>query len=182
VTEPSSRRRRRPVPIVRRATSADARAIAEIRVASWRATYPGMVPAPILERMDVDRDETRIGGRLADPRQRAFVVEDAAGRVAGFVMAGAARDDDAAGLGEIQAIYLDPAARGRDLGRALMDAALAELAGAGLTTVVLWVLTANAAARRFYERAGFRLDGTAQMIDFDGTPVEEIRYRRADSG
>jgi ribosomal protein S18 acetylase RimI-like enzyme len=182
VTDPSRRRRRRPVPIVRRATSADARAIAEIRVASWRATYPGMVPAPILERMDVDRDETRIGGKLADPRQRAFVVEDAAGRVAGFVMAGAARDEDAAGLGEVQAIYLDPAARGRGLGRALMDAALAELAGAGLTTVVLWVLTANAAARRFYERAGFRLDGTAQMIDFDGTPVEEIRYRRADSG
>jgi ribosomal protein S18 acetylase RimI-like enzyme len=97
-------------------------------------------------------------------------------------MAGAARDEDAVGLGEVMAIYLDPTARGRGLGRALMDAALAELAGAGLTTVVLWVLTANAPARRFYEQAGFRLEGTAQMIDFDGTPVEEIRYRRADSG
>ncbi len=117
-----------------------------------------------------------------DKNGNTFVAEDATGRVAGFVMAGPARDDDAVGLGEVQAIYLDPGARGRGLGRALMDAAIEALVGAGFSTVVLWVLTANIAARRFYERAGFRLDGAARDLDFDGTPVEEIRYRRAESG
>lgn len=178
---PVERRRRAIAPVVRAAKVADARAIAEIRVASWRATYPGLVPDVTLERMDVDRDEARFRVKLADPRQRAFVVEDRNGHVAGFVLSAAARDEDAAGLGEVQAIYLDPAARGRGLGRPLLDAALADLAGAGLATVVLWVLTANVPARRFYERAGFRLDGAARILDFDGTPVEEIRYRRADS-
>jgi ribosomal protein S18 acetylase RimI-like enzyme len=96
-------------------------------------------------------------------------------------MVGAARDDDATGLGEVYAIYLAPSALGRGLGRALMDAALAELAAAGLATVVLWVLTANASARRFYERAGFRPDGAVRTLDFDGTPIEEIRCRRAES-
>ncbi|MEW5989951.1 MAG: GNAT family N-acetyltransferase [Chloroflexota bacterium] len=165
-------------PVVRPATAADARAIAEIRIASWRAAYPGMVPATVLDRMDATRDEARMAERLADPRQRALVVEDATGRVAGFVLAAAARDEDAAGLGEVQAIYLAPAARGRGLGRPLLECAVADLADAGLTTVVLWVLTANASARRFYEKAGFRLDGAARLLDFDGTPVEEVRYRR----
>ncbi|TAJ99176.1 MAG: GNAT family N-acetyltransferase [Chloroflexota bacterium] len=167
---------------VRSATIADARAIAEIRVASWRATYRGIVPTSILEGMDVDRDEVRFRGRLANPGLMAFVAEDVTGSVIGFVMAGAARDDDAAGLGEVYAIYLAPGARGRGVGRALMDAALEALEASGFSTAILWVLTANEPARRFYERAGFQLDGTARDLDFDGTPVEEIRYRRADSG
>jgi RimJ/RimL family protein N-acetyltransferase len=39
------------------------------------------------------------------------------------------------------------------------------------------VLTDNARARRFYEAAGWRPDGTVRILDFDGTPIEEIRYR-----
>ena len=81
--------------------------------------------------------------------------------------------------GEIEAIYLAPEARGTGLGRPLLEAAAAGLARAGFATAVLWVLTANEEARRFYERAGFRPDGAARSLDFDGTPIEEIRYRRA---
>lgn len=173
---------RRATPVVRAATVADAHAIATIRVASWRATYAGMVPAGILDRMDVARIEAWIDGRIADSqRQGTLVVEDASGSVAGYALTAPARDDDAAGLGELEAIYLDPEARGRGFGRPLLDAALAELATAGFATVVLWVLTANASARHFYERAGFRPDGAVRNLDFDGTAIEEIRYRRAES-
>jgi ribosomal protein S18 acetylase RimI-like enzyme len=169
-------------PLVRAAIAADAHAIATIRLASWRATYPGIVPAALLDRMDLARNEAWIAGRLADPRgQATLVVEDDRGRVAGYALTAPARDDDAAGLGELEAIYLDPGARGQGFGRPLLDAAVAELATAGFATVVLWVLTANASARRFYERAGFRPDGAVRIIDFDGTPIEEVRYRRVES-
>jgi GNAT superfamily N-acetyltransferase len=169
-------------PVVRAAVAADANAIATIRLASWRATYAGIVPAALLDRMDLARNEAWIGGRLADPQgQATIVVEDGRGRVAGYALTAPARDDDAAGLGELEAIYLDPGARGQGLGRPLLDTALAELATAGFGTVVLWVLTANGSARRFYERAGFRPDGAVRTLDFDGTPIEEIRYRRAES-
>jgi ribosomal protein S18 acetylase RimI-like enzyme len=172
-----------PGPVVRQATAADARAIAEIRVASWRATYAGIVPPGLLDRMDVDRNEAFIGGLIgAAPPRATLVVEDGAGRVAGYALAAPSRDEDAAGLGELEAIYLDPVTRGRGLGRPLLDAAVDALAAAGLGTVVLWVLTANGPARRFYEGAGFRPDGAVRTLDFDGTPIEEIRYRRADSG
>jgi len=171
-----------PGPVVRAAVAADAHAIATIRLSSWRATYAGIVPAALLDRMDLARNEAWISGRLADPRgQSTLVVEDEPGRIAGYALTAPARDDDAAGLGELEAIYLDPGARGQGLGRPLLEAALAELAKAGLGTVVLWVLTANASARGFYERAGFRPDGAVRTLDFDGTPIEEIRYRRAES-
>lgn len=168
--------------VVRAAAAADAHAIATIRLASWRATYAGIVPAALLDRMDLARTEAWISGRLADPQGRAtLVVEDERGRVAGYALTAPARDEDAAGLGELEAIYLGPDARGRGLGRPLLDAALAELAAAGFGTVFLWVLTANASARRFYERAGFWPDGVVRTLDFDGNPIEEIRCRRAES-
>ena len=165
-------------PLVRPATLDDARAIAEIRVASWRATYAGTVPASILDWMDVDRNEAWLRGLIREGRT-ILVVEDSAGRAAGYAMAGPARDDDADGFGEIEAIYLAPEARGRGLGAPLLAAARATLARAGHHTHVLWVLTDNWPARRFYERQGFAADGAVRTLDFDGTPIEEVRYRRS---
>ena len=39
---------------IRDAEPADARALAQIRVASWRMAYAGIVPGAILERMDLE--------------------------------------------------------------------------------------------------------------------------------
>jgi GNAT superfamily N-acetyltransferase len=170
-------------PSIRPAVPGDAAAIARIRVDSWRTTYAGMIPATILDRMDVSRNETWISGLIEQPRPRAtLVVEGPDGTVKGYALAAPCRDDDVPGFGEIEAIYLEPAARGSRLGRPLLEAAAGTLAGSGFETAVLWVLTRNEGARRFYERAGFTPDGAIRSIDFDGTPVEEIRYRRAISG
>jgi ribosomal protein S18 acetylase RimI-like enzyme len=169
-------------PRVRPATPGDAAAIARIRVDSWRTTYAGMIPATILDRMDVSRNEAWISGLIEEPPPRAtLVVEGPDHTVKGYALAAPCRDDDVPGFGEIEAIYLEPAARGSGLGRPLLEAATGTLAGSGFETAVLWVLTANEGARRFYERAGFRPDGSTRDIDFDGTPLEEIRYRRATS-
>jgi GNAT superfamily N-acetyltransferase len=164
---------------IRDAVAADAEAIAGIRVASWRATYAGVVPQSVLDRLDVARNVAWLTERLADPGTTSDLVIEDGGRVVGYALLAVARDPDADGLGEVEAIYLAPGATGRGLGGSLMDAAVARLAAAGHFAVVLWVLTANAGARRFYERAGFFPDGAARMLEFDGTPIEEIRYRRS---
>lgn len=165
--------------MIRDAIAADAAAIAAIRVASWRATYAGVVPAPILDGLDVGRNEAWLAHRLAEPGATATLVVEDRGRVAGYALLAPAHDPDAPGLGEVEAIYLAPDATGQGLGRRLMEAALARLRAAGHPAAVLWVLAANEPARRFYERLGFELDGAARMLDFDGTPIEEIRYRRS---
>jgi L-amino acid N-acyltransferase YncA len=164
---------------VRDAVVHDAEAIARIRVDSWRAAYAGIVPAPLLAQMDPAAFASWLVPRLGTTDHGVLVVETANGVVEGFAISGPCRDDDAAGAGEVQAIYLAPASRGRGIGARLLEAACSRLADQHFAIVLLWVLTENAPARRFYERQGFLPDGTARVLDFDGTPIEEIRYRRS---
>ena len=48
----------------------------------------------------------------------------------------------------------------------------------GFDETVLWVLPANARARRFYEIAGWACDGTERTMEVQGVVVPEVRYRR----
>jgi GNAT superfamily N-acetyltransferase len=117
----------------------------------------------------------------ADPSDaaRIWVVQEA-GLVRGFAATRPSRDEDATpGTGEVHSIYLAPEAWGRGLGTTLLAHATDDLRTRGFTPLVLWVIEANAGARRFYERAGWQPDGARQPIDFDGVLVDEIRYRRA---
>ena len=167
-------------PVVRRAAPADAPVLARIRVASWRATYAGIVPAEVLAGLRPEPIEARMSHRISEPGELGMLVVEAPGEgVVGYASVGPSRDDLAPGVGEVYAIYLAPGALGRGLGRALMERALADLVAAGYHAAVLWVLTANHPARRFYEHEGFALDGAVKMADFDGALTEEVRYRRS---
>lgn len=41
---------------------------------------------------------------------------------------------------------------------------------------MLWVLDANARARRFYEAAGWRADGRTQYNDYGQARLQALRY------
>jgi GNAT superfamily N-acetyltransferase len=104
-------------------------------------------------------------------------VAESGGRVVGFVNAGPSRDDDASdSTGEIQAIYVIEDVWDTGVGAALMNAAWSWLEGR-FECATLWVLEANARARRFYEKGGWRPDGHEQPLDFNGTDLIEVRYR-----
>jgi len=79
--------------------------------------------------------------------------------------------------GELYTLYVAPAHRSTGAGRALTDAALDGLRAAGYRRVVLWTLTENARARRFYDKAGFAPDGATNILAGRGH-VEELRYVR----
>ena len=64
---------------------------------------------------------------------------------------------------DVRALYLSPEARGRRIGRALLDRAKE-----GCTRLSLWAFEANALAVAFYEREGFRVAGRT-----DGSGNEE---------
>ena len=79
--------------------------------------------------------------------------------------------------GEIYAIYVAPWAQRQGVGRALMTDALEWLRDHARWPIALWVIVGNEAGIGFYKHLGFQPDGARQPIDFDGTPVDEIRYR-----
>ena len=81
--------------------------------------------------------------------------------------------------GEVYALYVDPADVGTGAGRALFAHAVDGLLAQGCCTVTLWVLVGNERACRFYEAAGGVLDGATQVAHYDGTPLDELRYRFA---
>jgi ribosomal protein S18 acetylase RimI-like enzyme len=76
--------------------------------------------------------------------------------VIGYAGVGAERDPQAPPTtGELYALFVHPDHWGTGTGRALADAACADLRECGCDTVQLWVLEANNRARRFYARYGF---------------------------
>jgi GNAT superfamily N-acetyltransferase len=113
---------------------------------------------------------------LESGEARPLVIEDETGVVVGIAHVGPDREHPE--RGELWMINLEPEAWGKGLGRELLEQATDELRTAGYEEAVLWVLDANARARRFYEIAGWAADGTAKREDMGGSIVTEVRYRR----
>lgn len=90
-----------------------------------------------------------IAGMVEPPAAFAMIATDG-GEPVGFVMVRTAGED-----GEILAIGVLDAARGRGTGRRLLDAGLAGAMTRGATAVFLEVAEDNGAARALYSRAGF---------------------------
>lgn len=164
---------------IRAATVEDARAIAEIHVAGWRAAYRGQMPDEVLDGLSVEKRTEQWTQRIGTPPtpdHRTWVSLDGA-RVTGFANTGPSRDADARpGVAELFAIYVDPLAWGTGAGRALFAHAAADLMERGFPGLSLWVLDTNARARRFYELAGLRADGGEKTATFGGAVLRELRY------
>lgn len=62
-------------------------------------------------------------------------------------------------VAEIRTLALHPKAQGQGRGKAMMDAILHELKNDGFKRIELWVEYDNKKALRFYEKAGFQVDG-----------------------
>jgi ribosomal protein S18 acetylase RimI-like enzyme len=167
----------------RLALTADAAAIARVHVASWRTTYPGLLPARYLDAMEVRDYEESWARTIQDPfRRSAVLVVEEDDQVVGFASCGRERDGDPGYRGELYAIYLLRDAQGRGHGRALVEAAAAALAIRGMTSMVVWVLRDNGRARGFYERMGATYLRERPLDLGLGFSIPEVAYLWADTG
>ena len=166
----------------RRATSADVARIAEIHVAGWRVAYTGLIDESALAERTVDKRETEwaeLFAGAAYPDHSVYVVEQA-GEIAGFARIGPSDDADVerAATMNVFALYLDPALRGKGLGRRLLNHVLELASAAGYSLATLYVLVENDAARRFYEKLGWQAepDVVTDCLG-DGAEALQLRYR-----
>lgn len=76
------------------------------------------------------------------------------------------------GIAEIKRLYIDPAGRGHNFGRALTDAVLAEARRFGYRAVRLDTFPSMVAANRIYDALGFR-----DIPPYYDNPLPGARYR-----
>jgi GNAT superfamily N-acetyltransferase len=88
-----------------------------------------------------------------DPQREAAWIAELGGRRVGCVFL-VAKD---AGTAQLRILLVDPAARGRQLGRRLVGECVSFARQAGYRRMVLWTNEPLAAARRIYLAAGFSL-------------------------
>ncbi|WP_329260880.1 GNAT family N-acetyltransferase [Streptomyces sp. NBC_01478] len=159
---------------------ADCDRVSEIRVLGWRFAYRGLMPQPFLDALSAKDDAERHRARLAQGDGSVVnLVATRGAEIVGWVAFGPYRDGEVrTGDVELYALYLDPRHLGTGAGRALTQETLRRCAALGHDHVLLWVVRDNARARRFYERAGFRADGTEEPYEVAGVLVPELRYAR----
>jgi GNAT superfamily N-acetyltransferase len=144
---------------VRPATDADLDAAGAVVLAAYQA-----------DRLASPRYLTIVGDAHARARDALVAVaEDADGRVVGsvtFARGGSAWAEVAGpGQAEFRMLGVDPAARGRGIGTALVDWCLAQARAAGARDVVISSASVMRDAHRLYARRGF-----CRRPDLDWSP------------
>jgi len=113
-----------------------------------------------------------LGTQLDDPDVVVLVAERD-DQVVGYTYAGVEGVDYMSLRGPAGVLYdivVDPAHRGRGVGRQLLDATIVVLKQKGAPRVVLSTAERNASAQRLFERAGFRRTMIEMTRELDETP------------
>jgi ribosomal protein S18 acetylase RimI-like enzyme len=163
---------------VREAKPQDAADVAGVHVRSWQVAYRGLFPDDYLDGLRAEDRMARytFGDVRPDGPTTVVAVVDAA--ICGFVTTGPSRDEDATDTGEVYALYVDPQYWGRGIGRSLIVEARTQLSSQGLAKAVLWVLTGNERAQRFYRADGWRSDGRRRQEYVWGMLADEVGFHR----
>nr|WP_042185690.1 GNAT family N-acetyltransferase [Kibdelosporangium sp. MJ126-NF4]CEL16827.1 GCN5-related N-acetyltransferase [Kibdelosporangium sp. MJ126-NF4]CTQ91945.1 GCN5-related N-acetyltransferase [Kibdelosporangium sp. MJ126-NF4] len=170
---------------VRTAEPDDVDQIAHIQVETWRAAYTSLLPDEVLAGLDQ--------AEIAEVWRETVKQGDATVHVAvegtwtvGFCAAGPAPEaeiadadgslpEDAATVGLVATLLVEPRWGRRGHGGRLLAAAAAGLRVMGKSRGVVWVPEHDDVSVAFYERAGWQRDGMVRTLDAGGRPLREVR-------
>jgi ribosomal protein S18 acetylase RimI-like enzyme len=168
---------------IRRATPADAPALASVAAATFAlACPPGTTESNIAIFIDTSLSEQSFEGYLARDSHRLWLAEED-GEPVGYAMAlhGEPTDPDIQNAVavrptvELSKIYVRESHHSTGVANRLMEAAIAEAAATGAGSVWLGVNQQNMRANRFYEKQGFVLRGTRFFQVGDSTEADYVR-------
>ncbi len=143
---------------VRAANAADVPALLALVRRYWE--FEGLTDFQAL------RIETLLQRLIAEPARGAvFIATSAAAPVGYLVLVYVLSLEHGGLMGEIDELYVEPAARAQGSGAALLAAAEAELRARRGVRLQLQLAAGNAAARSFYERRGFRSRAGFALFD-----------------
>jgi ribosomal protein S18 acetylase RimI-like enzyme len=165
---------------IRAATPSDAHEIARVHVDAWRAAYGGIVPHDYLANLSYAESQEmwrRVVGESGENAGCVFVAAEG-GTLFGF-SSGRVRTRFSQGLteyrGVLETLYVLPPRQRAGAGRRLVGAVAEHLMERGVSSMLLWVLEENKAARRFYESLGGTLIGEGSLT-LGGAELSEVAY------
>ncbi|MFI9626522.1 GNAT family N-acetyltransferase [Streptomyces sp. NPDC052042] len=166
--------------MIRSAVFRDAQAIGDLKVRAWREAYAGFMSREYLRGLDPVKDADEWAEYLAEiPDEHRLWIAQEGDAVVGFCRTGPADQDQDPDLGpraaEVYGLYIEPERIGTGLGRQLFGHAVADLEGRGYDPLCVYAYVPNTSAIRFYERSGFRLDGTTRADEEGGIELLEAR-------
>lgn len=152
--------------------------------ATWRAAYGELLPPEALDGLD-SPEVQRAWADTVEGGATVLLATEGSEPV-GFVVAGpappgevAAADGtlppDAAQIGMVSTLLVEPRWGRRGHGGRLLAAAGAALRERGATRGIAWVPAEDPASLNFYRRAGWDPDGTVRTLDTGHRTLREIR-------
>ena len=161
--------------VLQPARTSDIDAIAALHAESWRSAYRGLVPDALLgPGLDAERrDAWRQRFATANPDRRLVLTASSGDQLIGFTCVLA--DVEPAFGPLLDNLHVKPGWRGHGIGARLLQASrewVREVAPG--QPMHLWVLTGNAAARRFYRAQG-GVEGEERVNEMGGIPVTAVR-------
>ncbi len=161
---------------IRTAVAKDASGIARVHIDTWRDTYAGVIPSPVLLRMDHHQRAAEWSRvlRSSSRNDTVIVAEDADGAIIGFGSCGRVKGVKLPYQGEVYTLYVHPNFQGQGVGMSLLGRLFRVLLTKGFDSALIWVLADNP-ARFFYQAMGGTLIGERQERLW-GTALREIAY------
>ncbi|HEX6685451.1 MAG TPA: GNAT family N-acetyltransferase [Candidatus Limnocylindrales bacterium] len=158
--------------VIRVAGESDAEAISRIHTRAREVAYADLVSPKMLAAMQAGVTPQKWAERMRNSTEggRMLVAEEG-GRIVGFIFVVPGEYGEP-GVGDVDALHVDPEHQGAGIGTQLLRAGLEFLAGQGFSKYVLWVLDGNERAMRFYRKHGWQHDG--QRVDDGG--VDFLRF------
>ena len=167
---------------VRVAWAADASAIADVQVRSWRDAYGGLLPTEILDDLPADEFAAAWNQSITKPkdaRQRVLVALERA-VVRGFAATAPATDADSnpGTDSEIAEFVVDPGHRHAGHGSRLLHAAVDTLRSDKFHRATLWLNSNNDDLRMFLTEQGWASDGAFRELDLHGDGSVRVKQVR----
>ncbi len=157
----------------------DAFGVASVNIASWQTAYRGIIDDEILDNLDLSErtEQWKKNTQYDDYGLENIVCISKNNEVIGFATYGEERVPEGTGRGELWAIYVHPNELGKGIGRAMWNYFEDHRKRYEKGSVV-WVLSENAPAIRFYESLGFKKDGETKNFVHSGKSFPELRMIR----
>lgn len=149
--------------------------IAKAHLLAWQKAFKGILSDDLLFSLNKYEFLGIWKQILQNEKRKNYVALSDENMAVGFISFGSYKENNQ--WAEIYGIYVHPEYWDQGYGRELMNKAISEIKKTKrFTKIILWVMSENFSARRFYEKLGFKLDSQTRISERKGEQFQESSY------